>query len=145
MVFELDDIPPCLMDVRRDSAWATMNVCQGIAWKTCTRMRWVCLDSLIVVVNRGRSWCLPDSQVPCCQVLLLQGCIPIQIFTTPSVMGEAFIESKCSNSTFILLYLYHGMDIDSLVADELVNILKLFDYTCMFSIGCKPIMITTQT
>jgi hypothetical protein len=37
------------------------------------------------------------------------------------------------------------MDIDYLVVDEMANISKLFYYNCMFSIGCKPIMITTQT
>jgi hypothetical protein len=37
------------------------------------------------------------------------------------------------------------MDVDYLVVEEMVNISKLFDYTCMFSTGCKPIMITTQT
>jgi hypothetical protein len=37
------------------------------------------------------------------------------------------------------------MDINYLVVNEMINISKLFDYTCMFSIGCKPIMIYTQT
>jgi hypothetical protein len=37
------------------------------------------------------------------------------------------------------------MDVEYLVADEKVNISKLFDYTCMLSIGCKPIMRTIQT
>jgi hypothetical protein len=44
-----------------------------------------------------------------------------------------------------MLYLYHVMDINYLVVDETANISKLFDYNCMFSIGCKFIMITTQT
>jgi hypothetical protein len=61
-------------------------------------------------------------------------------------MGDGLIAvSKCSNSTFIMLYLYHEMDVKYLVADEKVNISKLFDYTCMLSIGCKPIMRTIQT
>jgi hypothetical protein len=55
------------------------------------------------------------------------------------------LESFTSNSTFIMLYLIHEMDVDYLVVKEMVNISKLFDYTCMFSIDCKPIMITTQT
>jgi hypothetical protein len=55
------------------------------------------------------------------------------------------LESFTSNSTFIMLYLIHEMDVDYLVVEEMVNISKLFDYTCMFSIDCKPIMITTQT
>jgi hypothetical protein len=53
--------------------------------------------------------------------------------------------SKHSYSTFAILYLIHKMDVDYLVVEEIVNISKLFDYTCMFSIGCKPIMVTTQT
>jgi hypothetical protein len=44
-----------------------------------------------------------------------------------------------------MLYFVHEMDIDYLVVDEMINISKLFNYTCMFSIGCKPIMISTQT
>jgi hypothetical protein len=46
-----------------------------------------------------------------------------------------------NNSTFIILYLYHKMDDDYLVVEKMINISKLFDYTCMFSIGCKPIML----
>jgi hypothetical protein len=42
-----------------------------------------------------------------------------------------------------MLYLYHVMDINYLVVDEIANISKLFDYNCMFSVRCKPIMITT--
>jgi hypothetical protein len=45
----------------------------GIAWKMCTRVRWAWLDSLIVVMNCGRSWCLHEPRVSCCQVLSLQG------------------------------------------------------------------------
>jgi hypothetical protein len=44
-----------------------------------------------------------------------------------------------------MLYVIHEMDIDYLVVDEMENISNLFDYTCMFSIGCEPILITTQT
>jgi hypothetical protein len=40
-----------------------------------------------------------------------------------------------------MVYLVHEMDIDYLVVNEMVNILKLFDYTCMFSIGCKCILL----
>jgi hypothetical protein len=38
-------------------------------------------------------------------------------------------------STFIMLHLYHEMDVDYFVVKEMINISKLFDYTCMFSIG----------
>jgi uncharacterized protein YebE (UPF0316 family) len=55
------------------------------------------------------------------------------------------LQSFSSNSSFIMLYVIHEMDIDYLVVDEMENISNLFDYTCMFSIGCEPILITTQT
>jgi hypothetical protein len=67
----------------------------------------------------------------------------IQISMTPSDMGDGLIaESKHSNSTFIMLYLYHEMAIDSLVVDKMVNIKKI-DHNCMFSIGSKPMMLST--
>jgi hypothetical protein len=34
------------------------------------------------------------------------------------------------------------MNIDYLVVDMMINISKLFDYTCMFSIGCRPMMLS---
>jgi hypothetical protein len=39
--------------------------------------------------------------------------------------------------------LVHEIDIDYLVVDEMINIAKLFDYTCMLRIGCKPMMLIT--
>jgi hypothetical protein len=51
-------------------------------------------------------------------------------------MGDGLLaESKHSNSTFIMLYFIHKMDIDYLVVNEMINISKLFDYTCMPRIG----------
>jgi hypothetical protein len=35
------------------------------------------------------------------------------------------------------------MDVDYLVVEEMVNISKLFDYTCMLRIGYKPMMLIT--
>jgi hypothetical protein len=35
------------------------------------------------------------------------------------------------------------MDIDYLVVDEMINISKLFDYTYMLRIECKPMMLIT--
>jgi hypothetical protein len=87
-VTELDDTPPYLIDVQWDSVGATHGCRWGIAWKTYTRVRWARLDSLIVIVNCGRSWCLRGSRVSCCLVIPLQGCISIRISVTPSVMGE---------------------------------------------------------
>jgi hypothetical protein len=37
------------------------------------------------------------------------------------------------------------MDVDYLVVEEMVNISKLFDYTGMLRIGCKPMMLITKT
>jgi hypothetical protein len=42
-----------------------------------------------------------------------------------------------------MFYLYHEMVIDYLVVDEMVIISKLFDYTFMLRIGCKPMMLIT--
>jgi hypothetical protein len=51
-------------------------------------------------------------------------------------MGDGlFTVFKRSNSSFIMLYLIHEMDIDYFVVKEMINISKLFDYTCMFSVG----------
>jgi hypothetical protein len=62
----------------------------------------------------------------------------------PSGMGNTcLLQSFSSNSTFIMLHLVHEMDIDYLIVDEMVNISKLFDYTCMLRIGCKPMMLIT--
>jgi hypothetical protein len=59
-------------------------------------------------------------------------------------MGDGlFVAPKRNNSTFIMLYLVHEMDIDYLVVDEMINVSTLFDYTCMFSIGCKHMMLIT--
>jgi hypothetical protein len=35
------------------------------------------------------------------------------------------------------------MDIDYLVVHEMINASKLFNYTCMFSIDYKPILLIT--
>jgi hypothetical protein len=68
----------------------------------------------------------------------LQGVLLIRISTAPSEMGDGLLAaSKRTNSTFIMLYLCHEMDVNYLVVDEMVNILKLFDYNCMFSIGAN--------
>jgi hypothetical protein len=59
-------------------------------------------------------------------------------------MGDGlFAEFKRSNSTFIMIYLIHEMDIDYLVVDEMI-ISKLFDHNCIFRIGCKPMTLITQ-
>jgi hypothetical protein len=56
-VAEMKDILPYLTDVKWDSAWATHGVsAEAYAWKTCTRVRWTLIISLIAlwtVVTRG--------------------------------------------------------------------------------------------
>jgi hypothetical protein len=61
-----------------------------------------------------------------------------QVSATPSYMSNTcLLQSFSSNSTIIMLYLYHEVDVDYLVVDEMINISKLFDYNCMFSIGAN--------
>ena len=51
------------------------------------------------------------------------GCILTRVSATLSDMSDACsLLSFRSNSTFIILYLYHEMDVDYLVVDELFNI-----------------------
>jgi hypothetical protein len=69
-VAQLDDTLPYLMGDTWDSAWAVHDVStEAYAWKMCTRVRWVQLDSLIVVVNCCHLWCLRGPRVSCCQVI----------------------------------------------------------------------------
>jgi hypothetical protein len=53
----------------------------------------------------------------------LQYLLLIRISVTPSKIDEGFLaESKHSNSTFIILYLYHEVDVR---LDEMANISKI--------------------
>jgi hypothetical protein len=54
----------------------------------------------------------------------------------PSDMGNTCpLQSFCSNSTFIMIYLYHDMEVNYLVVKDMILISKLFYYNYMFSIG----------
>jgi hypothetical protein len=56
----------------------------------------------------------------------------IEISVTPLKMGDGLItESKRNNSTFIMLYLYHVMDVDYLVVGEMINIKN-----CLITLAC---------
>jgi hypothetical protein len=57
--------------------------------------------------------------------------------TLSNMSDSCLLQSFSSNSTFIMLYLYLEMDVNYLVVDEMTNISKLFDYTCMFSVGAN--------
>jgi hypothetical protein len=70
----------------------------------------------------------------------LQGVLLIRISTTPSNMSEAC--SLCSNVVILpsfMIYKYYEIDVD----DKNYLYLKLFDYTCMLRIGCKPMILIT--
>jgi hypothetical protein len=90
-VIELDDTLPYLMGDTRDSAWAIHGVCAEVyVWKTCARVRWAWLDSLIVVVNCCHSWCLRGPRVLCCQVITLARFKLAQVSVIPSDMGNTW-------------------------------------------------------
>jgi hypothetical protein len=42
-----------------------------------------------------------------------------------------------------MIHMAYEMGVDYLVVEEMVNISKLFDYTHMLRIGCKPMMLIT--
>jgi hypothetical protein len=78
------------MGASRDSAWATHGVfTEAYAWKTCTRVRWARLDSVIVIVNCCHSWCLRSYVCRVIRLFPLQGWLLIQKSVTPSEMGDA--------------------------------------------------------
>jgi hypothetical protein len=84
-------------------------------WKTCTRVRWPRLDSLIFIVNYGHSWCLHDSHVSYCPVFPLQGCNLVRISVALSKLSDDSIAVfKHSNSTSLLIVNY-GDDVDYFV------------------------------
>jgi hypothetical protein len=71
------------------------------------------------------------SRVSCCQIFLYKVYM-IRISATPLDMGDGLITvSKRCNSTFIMLYLCHEMDVDYLVAGEMVN-----SRNCLITIAC---------
>jgi hypothetical protein len=73
------------------------------------------------VVNCCHSWCPPDQRVSCCQVYTLERLI-IDSNLRDTLRHELFTMFKRSNSTFIMIYLVHDMDINYLVVDEMINI-----------------------
>jgi hypothetical protein len=138
-VIETEAILPYLMVVQWDSAWATHGVsAEAYAWKTCTRVRWALIISLTASWMVATGGALLACVCHVVRFIPLQGWLLIQISMTPLDMGDGlFTMFKRSNSTFIMLYIYHEMDVDNLVVEEMINISKLFDFTCMFSIGCN--------
>jgi hypothetical protein len=105
---------------------------RGIAWETCTRERWDLdrhFDSCRELWPHVGSW------RPCvCRVVrfFLARCKLIRISATLSYMRDTcLLLSFRSNSTFIMLYLCHEMDVDYLVVHEMINI-----KSCLIRITC---------
>jgi hypothetical protein len=96
-------------------------------------------DSLIVVMNCGHSWCLHGSRVLCCQVISHVRCILIQIYVTLSDMSvDLPPHPNVVNELHLCLYMSYEMDVDGNYLYQM-----LFDNTCMLSICCKPMMLST--
>jgi hypothetical protein len=75
------------------------------------------------VVNNCHSWCPSGPRVSCCQVITLARVKLARVSAIPSDMGNTCpLQSFGSNSTFIMIYLVHEMDIDYMVVDEMINI-----------------------
>jgi hypothetical protein len=111
----------------------------GITWKMCTRVRWAWLDSLIVIMNCGCSWCLHEPRVvkfyPC------KVYIDSNIRDTLRYGWGLIIVSKHSNETSLcLLWELWGWQW-ILCSRGLIIINCWMSYLCMFSIGCKPICV----
>jgi hypothetical protein len=64
----LDDTLPYLHDVHGIVCGPPTDARRGIMWKTCTRVWWAWLNSLIVIARYCHSWYLRDFRVSCCQV-----------------------------------------------------------------------------
>jgi hypothetical protein len=63
----------------------------------------------------------------------LHGLKLARVTMKPLDMGATcLLQSFSSNSTFIMLYLCHEMDVDYLVVDEMVNIYQ----NCLITIAC---------
>jgi hypothetical protein len=120
---ETEPILPYLMGVKWDSAWATHGVStEAYTWKTCTRVRWaliVSLTALWIVATHGALL----ARVSCCQVHTLARFRLAWVSVIPSDMGNTYpLQSFSSNSTFLMIYLVHEMDIDYKVVNKMINI-----------------------
>jgi hypothetical protein len=117
---------------------------RGIAWKTCTRVRWAWIVSFIVIANCCHTWGLWDRV---CVVLLdcsLPRRILAQVTATLSEMSDVgLLLSFYSNPTSIMLILLMRMILTTLLVNKCLTYQMLIDYTCIFRICCKPIMLIT--
>jgi hypothetical protein len=75
------------------------------------------------IVNCCHPWCPSGPRVSCCRVNTLARFKLARVSAIPSDMGNTCpLQSFSSNSTFIMIYLVHEMDIDYMVVDEMFNI-----------------------
>jgi hypothetical protein len=95
------------IDARRD-----------IAWKTCTRIRWARLGSLIVIMNCCHSRSLRDHGCVVLSDCSLTNCKMVRIIATLSKMSDScLLLSFRSNSTHFV-NLYYEDDVDYFVVKE---------------------------
>jgi hypothetical protein len=74
------------------------------------------------VVNCCHPWCPPGPRVSCCQFITLARFKLARVSVIPSDMSNTCaLQSFSSNSTFIMIYLVHEMNIDYMVVDEMIN------------------------
>jgi hypothetical protein len=104
-VAEMEAILPYLTGVKWDSAWVTHGVSIEVyVWKTCTRVTWALIISLIsswIVATRGALRACVYRGV---RFIPLQGWLLIRISVKPSDMGDGLLTMfKRSNSTFTML------------------------------------------
>jgi hypothetical protein len=75
------------------------------------------------IVNCCHPWCPFGPCVSCCRVNTLARFKLARVSAIPSDMGNTCpLKSFSSNSTFIMIYLVHEMDIDYMVVDKMFNI-----------------------
>jgi hypothetical protein len=114
-VTETEAIPPYLQDDNGIVYRPPTDAQLGIPWKTCIRVRWARIVSLIVSQNVATRGVFMTSRVSCCQVYPFQGCKLVQICTTLSKMSDGLIAMfKHSNSAFIMLILFMRMILTTL-------------------------------
>jgi hypothetical protein len=141
-VNKLDDTLPRFMGAQWDSVQTTHGMsAEAYAWKTTLGWGRTRPEFLIVswtIATRGALWACVCHVV---RFIPLQGFLLIRISGTPSNMGDGLFAAPKLLLSYC--YLYHEMDINYLVVDEMINVSKLFDYTCMLRVWCKPMMLIT--
>jgi hypothetical protein len=139
-ITELDDTLPYLQDVHGIVCGPPTDARRVIVWKTCTRVRWAWLDSLIVIMNCCHSWCLRGSCVLCCHVVSLARCKLIRVAVTLSDMSDTCSLSSFRSNATSFCYVNWGW-CWLLCSKDMIIINCWLSYLCMFSVGCKLIYV----